>query len=295
MAIHLQPRDLAVLADIGDYGMLDTQMIHLRHFPEDQTGRACERRLKKLADEGLTKKVNLGVSRQAATPSSATWHRIPAMHFLTPAGAEVLEASGARPALRVMRSDPKPMTLLHRRLVVIVRLALDNACQQAGIGVPDWIMEQDARDEAKFASPSDRLILSDTFEVNGRKVACRPDAASLMRLMIAEKEAHLAGYYEVDRSTESDFDSKLPGYSALLAKQAYRRHWSNLNPGAAVRIFCVCRSQERIENIRQSIRSWKCSSYFRFALHEDMVPDRILTEPVWQAMDGELRAILPRE
>lgn len=298
MPIHLTPRDIAILTDIGDHGMLDTEMIRTRHFPNDSTGRACERRLKLLCDAGFTKKVNLGVSKQKpkrTATSKATWQRVPAMHFLLPAGAEVVEAQTGSLPKRITRSEPKPMTLLHRRLVVQVRLALDAACDREGIPRPEWILEQDARDGSGFGSPSERLVLYDTFQVNGRTVACRPDAASLLRMRRGDKEVHLVGYYEVDRSTESDFDSKLPGYAALLSKQAYRRHWQGLNPGAAVRVFCVCRSHERIGSVVQSIKSWKCSESFRFGLHKDMTPDRILTEAVWMTMQGELRAILPRD
>ena len=50
MPFHLQPRDITILEDLGEYGLLDTEMIRERHWPKAKSERACQNRLELLRD-----------------------------------------------------------------------------------------------------------------------------------------------------------------------------------------------------------------------------------------------------
>jgi hypothetical protein len=292
MAVHLQPRDVQILTELGEFGMLDTDMIRARYWPDAKNDRACQERLKLLREESLVRTALLSVNRHGKQ------HRVPAMHFLTPAGAEVVQQQTGIEPKRVARSDPKPFTLLHRWEGLKARLAFDAACANAKLDPPKWILEQDLVPGTEtLESLSARKILYDVYDIKGRKFTCRPDAASLLRLPTtrdgeATKFAQLISYWEIDRATESNFRAKLPGYSAFVHEKSYRRHWLGLNEKPAVRVFVVCPSQERINNIVASIKSFEVSKDFRFIVKGDVVPERILKDRVWMDTAGGYRAIL---
>ena len=61
-AIHLQQRDLGLLGELGEVALMDTAMIHERHFPRDRTGEACLRRLRLYVHHELTRPIRLAVA-----------------------------------------------------------------------------------------------------------------------------------------------------------------------------------------------------------------------------------------
>ena len=290
-ALHIQDRDLNVLTELGELGILDTDTIRDRHFPTDKTGRACQRRLKSLSDHGLIKKAALVVTSGAQKTG-----RLPTLHCLTPKGSDVLEASGRASAARVSRSDPQPITLLHRLAIVKVRLALDDACRYRTLDAPEWIMEQDTDSKVPTDAPlSKRLVLYHTYPNGRNKVTCRPDAASLLRIPKADGEGTvpLLGYWEIDRSTESltQIRGKLPGYTAFFKHQSYLKHWPNLR-SPAVRTFFICQTEQRMRNIIEAVRGRPVADFLRFAIQRDLDPQRLLTEPIWHTVAGEQRPII---
>lgn len=103
-SMKAQPRDFSILAELGEVGLLDTDTIWQRHFPLDQSGQACRRRLRLLADHGLTQTIHISVA------STAGLGRLPILHRLSPEGAEYLfEETGIKalrpPAARMSRSQ----------------------------------------------------------------------------------------------------------------------------------------------------------------------------------------------
>ena len=75
--LQLQSRDLALLVELGEYGMLDTTTIHRRHWPEAKTPRASQQRLKQLVEAGFLKPASLKVVH-------ARNGRVPCFYLLTP-------------------------------------------------------------------------------------------------------------------------------------------------------------------------------------------------------------------
>jgi hypothetical protein len=225
--------------------------------------------------------------------------RIPTIHCLTERGAEVVESiAGCRPP-RVLRSDPKPETLHHRLAVVQARLAIDDGCRSLGLAAPEWIMEQDRRDDVQRDTPLSRQrVLYHEFAAKDKTFTCQPDAASLLQIPRDLDRPNagmtpLLAFLEVDRSTErtTQAASKCAGYTALFEQRQYRRYWPQAGQ-AAVRVFWVCRSSQRIESLTAAVREHTVAQSFRFTTADELRADTALTLPIWKTIDGERREIL---
>lgn len=284
--LHLQPRDLAILRELGEVGLLDTETIHARHFAQDQSGQACRRRLRLFAQHGFTQTIHLSVARVSRTG------RLPMLHRLTPPGAELLWEEYGVVAPRPARADvPKPATLLHRLGMVQVQLAMLDACELARLPPPLWHQEYDlAPNPAHDTRLPQRFLLRREFARNNTKVMCWPDAACLLSIPHAEKVWKLAIFWEFDRSTESlrQVTEKIPGYELLLGTPA----WKQLFPTAdAARLFFVVPSRARLDNIAIVPRASPLASIVRLAVASDVTAHQVLAAPIWFTDAGEPRAI----
>jgi len=61
-AIRYQDRDIALLSELGELGLLDTNMIRSRHFPDDQSGKACPKKLRQYKKCGLIETISFPVN-----------------------------------------------------------------------------------------------------------------------------------------------------------------------------------------------------------------------------------------
>ncbi len=161
MSVSLRPRHIELFADIGEHGGLDTLMVKERHYPT-VTLRRCQQKLLEFQRDGFLRSTNLTVccASDGNLSPGAIEKRVPAIHCITErAAAAVEDATGIWPA-RVLRSDPKPETLLHRRACVQARLAFDASCAAVSLPRPNWILESDARhDLPADVPPNHRSVL----------------------------------------------------------------------------------------------------------------------------------------
>ncbi len=300
MAIHLQPRDVRILAELGEYGFLNSTALHARHWPAGSTSRACQQRLMLLSQDGYIKRVQLVVTHQATPKSRAiVGGSIPSAFALTPAGAELLLELAGVQAKRVSKSEPAAATLLHRLEMVEARLTLDDACRHHGLALPEWIYEYDSLPGIKMNladPPEDRFILYERFQIGEHSPYCRPDASC--RLAIPHSGGNgadtLIAYWELDRGSNSLTveREKTYGYDALFGTERYRNHWpGDLPGGLALRVFYVCPSQERIDNLIHEVRSCSISRFYRFAVRAELSVETALTSPIWRGVDGKPYAI----
>ena len=77
----------------------------------------------------------------------------------------------------------------------------------------------------------------------------------------------------------------------MLAAEVYRKHWPNV-PNAAVRVFFVVPSEERLRNIALTIKDLPGGDYVRLAVAGDVTAQRVFTDPIWRTVGGETRPIL---
>jgi hypothetical protein len=289
--MEIVARDLLILETVGELGTADTEMLRRLYFPNDTTGRACQQRFKKLTDEGLLKRVRLMAADKGFGSGS-----LPTLYFLTEAGADLVECETGRRPARIMRSEPKPFTLRHRVDVVAARLAIDQAARLSGIAAPRWIMEQDTRGGMKATkgrSPIEFLVLNSRYRQNGHAVSFRPDSAMHIQLPHRGGLASLVAYIELDRSTEGhlQWERKLLGIEAFLNDPAgWRSHWPGV-PNATVRVFVLCKTKRRVDELIETTRPSPAAASIRFTTFP-LDPTTVLTGEVWQSCDEETRRII---
>ena len=290
--LHLQERDLDLLAQIGELGLLDTETIHERFF-SGVTPRRVQQRLRLYRDHGLLRTVVLTVWCGESGKG-----RIPAIHCLTERGGDAINSiTGQRPR-RVLRGDPKPETFHHRLAIVKSRLAIDDACAAAGLLETTWIMEQDYDPTATAEPPLKRRILYHAFRTGSKTITCQPDAASLLFIPSDPAQpqtdtTNLLAYWEIDRSTESRSQilAKQPGYASVIKQHGYHRYWPEIQK-PAIRVLWVCRSQERIEAICEKLKEESIAKFFRFTTAEELSGQTALAVPIWRDWTGNRRTIL---
>jgi hypothetical protein len=288
-SLHLQARDLACLADLGEFGILSTQVIHERHFPQDRTGVATRRRLRLYAMHNLIQSLALAVVR-AGQPG-----RMPAFHRLTPYGAEVLyHETGVKPQ-RPLRGDVgKPHTILHRAGMAEVALKFTDACRLQQLPLPIWHFEYDPAPDATASTPLPKRFWMryEGKDAGGKRTICWPDALCQFSLAKDGKTWTLAIAWEYDRSTEShaQFQKKLDGYLPWLATRAYQRF---VPQAADARMFLVVPTVKRLKELMDSFRDHAVARMTRIAVVANVSAETLLTAPLWVPLDrSPPRAIL---
>ena len=100
-------------------------------------------------------------------------------------------------------------------------------------------------------------------------------------------------FWEADLSTERTGQTvnKCPGYGALLERRDYRRYWPQAER-APVRVFWVCRSQQRIQSLSVALREKPVAQCFRLTTTDELRAETALTLPIWRTIDGQRREIL---
>ncbi|HQX51778.1 MAG TPA: replication-relaxation family protein [Planctomycetaceae bacterium] len=290
-------RDFAILADLGELGIMTTRMIHKRHWSEGTGVRACQERLSLFRQEGLMAERRLAVTERQGTKIEP--HDLvgpnPTAFVLLPKGAEFLETHNGIVAKRVSRSEPSHATLLHRLFVVACRLAFD-----AGFGshAPRWIHEQDCVPGVGLAeSAEQRHVLYERFRLEDRFAWLRPDASCLIQIAEPNDSVRfVVAYWEIDRSTNSperEF-GKASGYDCLLRTKGYQRHWPELKEMEpdAVRVFYVCESQKRIDELSNVFRALSIARFYRFVIRSRLLTTPDPTVAIWQDVQGRKYSIL---
>ncbi len=290
--VRLNERDLAILRELGDVGLLDTPEIHRRHFPADRTGRACQRRLALLADHGLIVRVALPMLF-----ADQRGGRIPTIFRLTPEGVEYLrEAVGVEPARPILR-DPKPDTILHRLGLAKLRLVVNDACELEGFAQPRWIDEYATRSNVPLKAPHhERFWLCHRFPTdNGATVTAWPDAVSFLEIPLPDGTPHsLIRIWEYDRSIESlkQLTDKLHGLAEFVRTEAWRSYWPDITMPTTTRIAFVFPSESRLHFVQHGFQSHPHADIVRLTTTSDLRAEAVLQEPIWQDQFCEGRAIL---
>lgn len=291
--IQLTERDRQMLAELGDVGLLDGATLHRRHFPADQSGEACGRRLRLLRKGGI-----IDVFQPAISFGPHRSGRLPMVYRLTPTGANILqELSGERPS--VISGNISALTLEHRLGVAKLRLLVGDACKREKIPPPEWIGEYDLRPTAPplpSAKLSERYLLCHQYTLEGETLTCWPDAAALIPIPHKTDVHHLLLLLEFDRSTErlAQVKRKIPGYNMFLNFQDYHRLFKKC--AETVRVFFVTKTIQRGKHIAEAIRPLPGSDVVRWAPVYALKPETFFTERIWWDCEGRrIRIITPKK
>lgn len=283
-------RDLALLTELGELGLMSAPMLVARHFGTcsdlASAERSFRRRLKIFVEQGYVRAERVPVTGHPAG--------LLTICRLSGEGAEFLaELTGHRPRRAGTTQELNPVTVPHRLGVVATRLAFDDAHRALKLPAPEWLFEYDlSPGVGPTASNDQKFILYESFREDGKRFVCWPDAAARIKLSGCDHE--LLAYFEYDRSTETtkQFAAKVAGYRLLVATERYRRHWSKVSAQQLVRVLAVVRSRERLRNLIETIRIRDGAMLFRFARYSDLASANLLTEPIWETTDGRQMSIL---
>ena len=286
--IRVNERDVRTLQTLGEYGVLDRDLIHKLCFAE-YSAEWCRQNVSRLAGAGLVRSTTLQVWHDEQSRGG----RIPQLFSLTKAGGEIVAVRTGNYPPRVLTSDPSAVTYWHRLQVVKLRVAFDQAAAIAGLPPLRWIMEADSRPDApKNLMPQHRRLLYHELRTpGGILVTCRPDAAMLLSIPYPSgdeaKVTSLAVHVELDRSREglAQCQRKLPGYAAMIEQRGYDRYWGDCR-NVVYRVFWIVPSLERIATLTAAFESSPVAAHFRFTTLSDCVPERVLTGPVWRDLKG---------
>ena len=284
--IRTGPQDVAFLTDLGTYGSLSTEDA-CDYYPEHRLN-SVYKRLRLLAANGLTRATKLEVWKpsQSATTNGG---RIPTLHTLTDEGARLVELETGERPLRVLRSRPSAMTFYHRRQIVRVMRALDQAADAVGLMRPQWVMEQDVwHASPKSLPPNQRRLL---YHDLGNGLICQPDLACRFRI----NETELMLLWEIDPSSEGTKQlrkaPKTDSYVALIHRREYRRYWPDLETNRN-HVVWVTPSRRRFASLKEVLGQHPLAPVCRLLSAESLTdPETLLTSPVWETVDGQPRAM----
>ena len=280
--IRLTDRDIRVLADLGELGLLDFELCRSRHFATLSYER-CRQKIAQYLENGLIQAIKL----QVWYASDARGGRIPTILCLAELGAEAVHQRTGDYPRHILSSDLAPATFFHRLQVVKVRIAVDSAAQHAGLSQPCWIMERDMRPDAPAnVMPHQRRILYHEFTTPSGTFTCQPDAAATLLIPHPNgPPTELAVLFEIDLSTEglAQCRRKVPGYTAIFQQRSFP-YWSHLRH-PAIRVFWVVPSDQRIGTLAAALRDFPAAQCFRFTTFAQC-NHNVLTQPVWQDVHG---------
>lgn len=287
MPLHLQPRDLQALLELGDVGLMSSDQLFPRHYcpPGESVTRVYfHRRMRALAAANLIDKTTVVLSGNRGVQKQ------PAVYRLTTGGADELEKLTGIEAERVARSEaPSAQTLLHRVGVTETLLAFKDAAVKEGLPPARWLLEGDREPNSQKGQPRhEQFILMEAYQIGRDRFTCRPDAC--VALERSDPKRHtLLGYIEYDRSTEGQdqiLRTKTRGYEEMLKARAFERHWPGVIEPVA-RILFVCRSKERIRNLHDWLGRSPIARMYRFTLHEHL-NENLLRDPIWWGIGQDL-------
>jgi hypothetical protein len=242
----LQPRDVAILKFIYEYGLLSGKQIQqLLRF-----GCATRRnaRLRPLFDHGYVDRFFLPTLNGNAK----------ILYVLGPKGALViaetlgLDVQVVKRRIRQMR-ETKEMFLLHRLQANQTRLTLSSAMDQSsGMRMDLW------RGEPEL--PEVRLI---------------PDGYCQYRY----RDQLWSFFLELDRSTESHrrIQAKVEAYLRFGLSGLYQRHFGL----KFFRVLLVALNEKRLLNLKRLIEK-TTDKIFWFATLEEITPETVLFSPIWR-------------
>lgn len=277
-------RDISILVALVRYYVLNRQQIQRLVFPTDGNGRITRRRLQGLLVEHLISKQTVQFCHPTASPAP--------VYFPAKKGCELLADHFEDPQFLVTPTQaPIPHHTFHWLAVSDTHIAFDEALKTAeGVAIDGWLNEWDVcnKDESQ---PEKRFQLYTVLKERPRLV-CVPDAAFLLSMSGQSK----VYYVEQDRATSGSrqiANSKTAGYAEMAERMLHRRHF----PAASLdqfSVLMVCPGAKRRDVLRRAIMGKPGWELWRFVAAEDLLPEKLLYEPIYYTCDGGPQPLLRR-
>ena len=250
--LQLQSRDIAILAAVARYYLVDRRIIQQEL---DIAERAARKRLKQLAEAGY-------LNRHELTPCGMCY-------YLTPIAKEILWNEHDDPRYLLCRHTLPQTNLDHQLDVTRTHFAFRQACRlNPEVRMPRFINEYDVVSQAHPHGQPQQPTLHTRFsksQAGKDNIWCRPDAL----FAIAFRRQTCLFFLEEDRntttSTESVLDKKTPGFRAMWTSRMHRQaHFLEAFPNTLdeFRILLVTTGARRRD-------SFKRSAYHKLHGHDD--------------------------
>jgi hypothetical protein len=298
-SLQLTPRDLAIIEAVYSFRALTTPQVEILLFPgkhdqfqatakRPQSGRTnrCRHRLKLLFHHGYLFREEL--------PVPLTYGRKPLVYFLDKRGKMALcEHYGLEP--KEIDWHPRHNTvgdnfIEHLLKTNDVRVAVMGAARRLDFTVAEWqddrtLRKQQNRDYVMIAGPQGG---------KPRKVAVVPDG--YFYLKTPQYEFHFL--LEADRRTVVGQYSRWGGKDWARKVRAYLAYFTPQENGQPslyqqrfgtpkLRILTVTTGLTRLENLKRVTEQVGGKSRFWFTTFDQVTPETILTEPIWQKAGQE--------
>jgi hypothetical protein len=159
---------------------------------------------------------------------------------------------------------------------------------QSEVRLVGWINEFDVVNKSE-TKPEKRFHLYTLLREQPRLV-CAPDAAFMLEL----KGYRKVYYLEEDRATSGDQHiaaSKTPGYAVMAQGQLHRRHFPDTNVNT-FGVLLVTPSFNRRNHLVKAFRGKAGASLWKFAALPDMTPEKLLSDAIWHAVEGEPHSLV---
>lgn len=293
-ALHLTPRDVAVIEAVYSFRALTTPQIETLLFPGEQdkiqptakhpqSGRTnrCRHRLKLLYHHGYLKREEL--------PVPLSYGRKPLVYFLDKKGKEVLcRQYGLDP--KEIEWEPRQNTvgepfIEHLLQTNDIRVSVTVGAQQQSFILANWLDDRTLRKQQN----RDYVVLHGPKGTKPRRVAVVPDG--YFHLQTPQYEFHFV--LETDRRTVvgqysrwggKDWSRKVKAYIAYFTPPApnqpsiYEQRFGT----SKLRVLTVTTGQTRLANLKRITEQAGGRERFWFTTFDRLTPETVLTEPIWQ-------------
>lgn len=278
MTIHLTARDHEILATLSTARYLTTDQIQ-QLFWNGATGsvgprKACERRLRKLREQGFVRAIEQPVTRAEASK--------PYIYTLAERGAAHL---GFHPR-EIEEATPSYPFLTHLLRTNDLRIAVLLACDRLGLTLVEWLDEKLLRSTGR----KEYVVLPGS-EGASERAGVTPDAAFLIQR--SEKKALF--FVEVDDATVTVAPSiwqrrgwtrKIRVYLAYFASECYQKRYGN----RPARVLTVTTGEKRLQHLKAATEQAGGDRRFWFATLDNATDAaKLFTEPIWQPAQAKER------
>lgn len=277
----LQPRDIALLADLARYRLLTTSQLELL--------RGCDPdpELQFVSRLTLTRRLKLLFHgrhvQRIARPSTGGMQE--PVYLLDKEGARMLNLHHGEANFRSPSQQPKLAALEHLLAINQFRVAVEVAAKGSGeaFELREWQDSANARFTVSLASESKRQAAT-------RKVTLIPDGAFCLGI------SGVTHYYylEVDRGSEASriLTEKCRAYYVFWADGGFAQKY-RVEDWVGFRVLFVAPTPKRLNTIRSAISKLAYGhAMFCVALEGEITPDGV-AQPIWRdALKEEQRVNL---
>lgn len=272
----LTDRDCDILKIVNDCRILRSSHLENLFFQSRST---AQFRLSRLFHHEFLERHFLSVV--SGGPASS-----PALYSLGKRGVHVLisQFGYERNHIHMVKKDTIGWHILEHVLMINdVRIAIMQACKKEGIDLIEW------REENAFRAAPDYVEIKDKRGRTHKKPVL-PDGYFCLNTPKGKSRFFL----ELDRGTEvlSKVIPQLQVYETYTASGQYQDRFQ----AKSLRILIVTTTTKRLDNLKEVARKVGGDRKYWFTTFDQIKPDSILTEPIWQQLGNvELHPLISAE